>query len=119
MDTIGSRIKKERKRAGMTQAELAKKICKGKSTVQKYELNIVSPSADVLQLFAAALKCSTSNFFPECPRLTDYVRPTEKTLDEMTGVYQSLNDKGRAEAVKRIKELAQLPQYTEREGGHV
>lgn len=112
MDTIGSRIKAERKRAGMTQAELAKKICMGKSTVQKYELNITSPSADMLYLLAEALKCSPANFFPKCPPLADCGRPTEKTPTEITEAYQSLNSEGKAEAIKRIKELAQLPQYT-------
>lgn len=113
METIGSRIKAERKRAGMTQIELAKKLNVAAGTIQQYELDKRQPNGKMLQRLAEAINCSAANFFPECPRLADYVQPAEKTPDEMTGVYQLLNGKGRAEALKRIKELAQLPQYTD------
>ena len=113
MDTIGSCIKAERKRAGMTQIELAKKLGLATGTIQQYELGKRQPNGKMLQRIAGAINCSTANFFPECTHLADCVRPTEKTLDEIAEAYRLLNGKGRAEALKRIKELAQLPQYTD------
>lgn len=113
MDTIGSRIKAERKRAGITQAELAKKLGLATGTIQQYELGKRQPNGKMLQRIAGAINCSTANFFPECTHLADFVRQAEKALAESAEAYQELNGKGRAEAIKRIKELAQLPQYTE------
>lgn len=112
MDTIGKRIKAERQRAGMTQAKLAEKVCVGKSTIQKYELNITSPSANMLYLIGAALKCNPGNFFPWTSCLSADLQTVENTPLDFLEAYQRLNDAGQAEAIKRIKELAQLPQYS-------
>lgn len=52
---IGERIKYARKKAKMTQTELAKKINKTFSTVQKYEQNIIQPPIDVINDISKAL----------------------------------------------------------------
>jgi transcriptional regulator with XRE-family HTH domain len=52
---LGENIKKARENAGLTQKDLAQKIGKGFSTVQKYELNLVDPPIEVLNKLADAL----------------------------------------------------------------
>lgn len=111
MGTIGSRIKKERKRAGMTQAELAKKIGICRATLAKYETGCIDPPSSMLEKIAFAIKCSTVSFLPGCPRFAEDNKT--EAFSELTAAYQQLNSIGQAEAIKRIKELAQLPQYTD------
>lgn len=60
---IGEKIKKYRKEKGLTQKELADKIGKGFSTVQKYELNISQPPIDVLNRIADTLDINVSKLF--------------------------------------------------------
>ena len=52
---ISKAIKSARTDAKMTQAELAQKIGKGTSTVQKYEMGIVEPNMDTIIKIAEAL----------------------------------------------------------------
>ena len=54
--SIGSNIKKYRKYAHLTQIQLAQKINKSESTIQKYEANNVKPDFSVLDDIAEALK---------------------------------------------------------------
>ena len=55
MSVLGENIKKARNSAGLTQKQLAEKISKGFSTVQKYELGILEPSFSIIEEIAAAL----------------------------------------------------------------
>lgn len=64
---IAVNIQQARKAAGLTQTQLAEKIGKGFSTVQKYEMGLASPPVEVLQKIASALGVS----------LADLVRPDE------------------------------------------
>lgn len=56
--SIGKSIKQAREASGITQSELAQKINKGFSTVQKYELDIVSPPIGTLKKIADVLEVS-------------------------------------------------------------
>lgn len=53
--SVASNIQQARKAAKLTQAQLAEKIGKGFSTVQKYELGLAKPPIDVMQKIAEAL----------------------------------------------------------------
>lgn len=57
---LGERIKFFRKESGLTQKELAEKIGKGMSTVQKYELGLVEPPIDALSHIGYVLNIPTS-----------------------------------------------------------
>lgn len=52
---VAINIQRARKAAGLTQAQLAEKIGKGFSTVQKYELGLTNPPIDVVRKIAEAL----------------------------------------------------------------
>lgn len=68
---IGDNIKKYRKLAHITQVQLAEKIKKSVSTVQKYELNTVKPDFSVLDDIANVLGCT----------LIDLVNNTDKSIN--------------------------------------
>lgn len=53
--SLGKQIKKAREASHLTQKELSQKIGKGFSTVQKYELDLVSPPIEILQKIAQIL----------------------------------------------------------------
>lgn len=50
--TLGELITKARKESGLSQAELATAIRKGRNTIGRYELNLTVPRADVLNAIA-------------------------------------------------------------------
>lgn len=77
---IGENIKKYRKEKGLTQKELADKIGKGFSTVQKYELNISHPPIDVLNRIADTLDINVSKLF--------YI---ENTLNQSAEILSNFN----------------------------
>lgn len=58
--TIGERIKKYRKVAGMTQRELAEKCGSATGTIQQYELDKRQPRVEQLQKIAHILNVSVS-----------------------------------------------------------
>lgn len=59
--TVGERIKQARKKSNMTQKELAQKAGKGFSTIQKYEMDLVTPPLDVLRKIANVLNVSVAD----------------------------------------------------------
>lgn len=62
---IGSRIRDLRIYKNITQEELAQKICKSKSAIQKYEGGSVSVTVDVLEDIANALDVHITEFFKD------------------------------------------------------
>lgn len=111
---IGEKIKKYRKEKGLTQKELADKIGKGFSTVQKYELNISQPPIDVLNRIADTLDIDVSKLFyientlnqsaeDEAQRQEMYLKELrEDTINK----YDSLDPFGQKAANKYINFLA-------------
>ncbi len=59
--TLGQRIKAQRKRIGMTQEELAEKMCVPKSTISTYETDRVDIKSSVIIELARILE-TTPNF---------------------------------------------------------
>lgn len=92
-----------------TPSAIAKKIGLGNSAATYWKRG-AKPKHETILLICSALNCDPSIF----------VSSTQKTVfAELGTIYAGLNETGRTEAIKRLKELAQLPQYTEQEGGHV
>lgn len=67
--SVGKNIKQARESMRMTQSELAQKIEKGFSTVQKYELDLVSPPIETLKRIADVLEVSVIDLL-EAPHST-------------------------------------------------
>lgn len=59
MENFGRRIKELREERKLTQQQLAKELNIDKSTVAKYETNSISPSCQMLIIFAKYFSVST------------------------------------------------------------
>lgn len=84
--TLGERIKLERKKKGITQKQLAEKINKGFSTVQKYEIDVITPPLDMIQKIADALEISVMDLMPDTDKATVFKQKQKKNgkkIDEM------------------------------------
>lgn len=139
--TIGEKIKTIRKAHRVTQKQLSSATGLAEITIRQYEANKYSPKADNLIKIAAALGVNIAEFLEPGQILREYdsVDDTWNTLsmDEQGNIKQhvqtqvtfktfqpninqqtllrcfdSLNEKGKKEALKRIEELSQLPQYS-------
>lgn len=133
---IGNRIKEYRKKAKLSQKELAQKIGKGYSTVQKYELNLTQPPIDVLNKIADVLNIGASALFAdddndlntlfnaleysdenniEFPLTNPKMINTTITLydNEITLVkdFRELNELGKEKAADYVHDLTENPKY--------
>ena len=95
-------IQKIRKSKKMTQQELADRIGKGKSTVQKYELGITCPPLDVIRKICEVLDCDFNDIVQ-----ADAPQKSADNLIDTISQYQAilsviLDD---AETPERIKDL--------------
>ena len=122
--TIGQRIKEARKSAGLTQRELAEKAGTATGTIQQYELGKRQPRIEKFQAIADVLNVDVNwlmNGYTLAQRdqaFRDFVKKRfsevevwKTRLDEIGQDLGKLNDEGQVEAVKRVKELTEIPRY--------
>ncbi len=129
--SIATQIKAARKASNITQKELAQKINKSFSTVQKYELGLATPPTDVLKDIASALDTplgflmeyeDLGNGFwgkeasPEktekvANRLWGASAHTPEIKERLNAAFEHLNETGQKIAVERIEELSKIPEY--------
>ncbi len=86
--TVGKRIKQAREKANMTQKELAQKAGKGFSTIQKYELDLVTPPLGTLEKIAVALNIGVSDLLGK----SEIIHESAKTVNEAFSVYDKYRD---------------------------
>ena len=82
--SLGKRIKQARENAKLTQKELADKADKGFSTIQKYEMDLVSPPLKALQKIADALEIPLN-------QLLDQNEDAVQNLIEMSKTFPDLS----------------------------
>ena len=128
MDT-GAAIKQARIKAGMTQAELAKKMGVTPQTVRQYERGLINPKIETIEKFATALgvdakelgyyhyrivfKDDKYNKWMESIEKAVSLGPTvQDQKKELCDAFADLNYEGRVEAIKRVQELTKLRQYS-------
>ena len=138
---IGEKIKTIRKAHHVTQKQLSLATGLAEITIRQYEANKYSPKVENLRKIATALGVSVSEFLEPGQILREYDSNDDTwntlTMDEHGNVKQHiqtqvtlntcypninqqtllryfdlLNGKGQKEALKRIEELSQLPQYS-------
>lgn len=106
---IGARIKFARDLRKSTLDDIAKKVGVTKSTIQRYENGKISSiKIPVVESIAAALNVNPAWIVGKSEIME---LPTQK-IPKIIQYYNQLNDIGKREAEKRVKELTYLPQYT-------
>ncbi len=106
---IGARIKFARDLRKSTLDDIAKKVGVTKSTIQRYENGKISSiKIPVVESIAAALNVNPAWIVGKSEIME---LPTQK-IPKIIQYYNQLNDIGKHEAEKRVKELTYLPQYT-------
>lgn len=101
--TIGDRIKKQRELSGVSQVDLAEKICVSKQTLYKYENNIVTniPS-DKIEIIGKVLKVSPS-----------YLMGWEDNLENIPDIIPDLaSDMELLENIKKLMKLSKEHKQT-------
>ena len=67
MISLGQRIRAERTRIGLTQAQLAQKIGVKTNTISQWETGKRAPGYDALEQLSAALNCTPSSLLEAAP----------------------------------------------------
>lgn len=117
--TTGQRIKEARKKAGMTQSELAQKLNIPFQSVSQWERDIRNPKYETLLRIADALGVTYFDLLPVSGfDLSDYFpeqnnesRESSARRAHIIDAYERLNSVGQKEAVKRVEELTEIPRY--------
>lgn len=137
MSTFGERLKKARKRAGISQVELSRSVDLSKSTICNYEagkrerpsIPIVKAIAEVLNVpwwELAGLPVEEIDGQKHVRRL-DYEENALANYEKFHGQeaqrreallshYDRLNDDGQEKAVERVQELTEIPRYRKNGG---
>ncbi|MGL4741091.1 MAG: helix-turn-helix domain-containing protein [Sarcina sp.] len=109
---LGNKIKELRKQAGLTQKELCEILNIAQSTLGTIETNKQGTSRKTLKKFADYFSVSIDYL------LSDDQPPSSSNIEninlkelKLIKEFKKLNEKGKDEAIKRIKELSELPKY--------
>lgn len=114
--TTGQLIKAARKKAGMTQAQLAEKAGVAAITIQQYELGKRQPRLAQLQAIAAALGVPVQDLISDWEAVDkeEFKRVFiygEGIKDRIDAALDRLNDEGQEKAAERVEELTEIPKY--------
>lgn len=135
--TVGEKIKELRTQKGMTQKELGKKCGFADSAIRRYELGNANPKLETIQKISNALEVpiwtllgiskqeavlayENDNYNKteyETSELSPMIKNNivqEARFNKLKNAYNSLNDSGQQEAIKRVKELTEIRRYTEK-----
>ena len=111
-DFFPNALKSERKKANLTQKELAEKAGISVSTLQLYEYGKLSPTLSTIDSLAAALGVQFVSL-SGVKRFQD--SPGGMALHKqniLLSYYKMLNEAGKDKALERVQELTEIPRYT-------
>lgn len=117
--TTGQLIKAARKKAGMTQAQLAEKAGVAAITIQQYELGKRQPRLAQLQAIASALGVPVQELISDWEAVDKeefkdvfiYGKGLTTPKDRIDAALDQLNDEGQEKAAERVEELTEIPKY--------
>ena len=114
--TTGQLIKAARKKAGMTQEELGKKIGVFGSSMAQWENDLRNPKLDTLQRIASALGVPVQELISDWEAVDkeEFKRVFiygEGIKDRIDAALDRLNDEGQEKAAERVEELTEIPKY--------
>lgn len=114
--TTGQLIKAARKKAGVTQEELGKKIGVSGSSMAQWENDLRNPKLDTLQRIASALGVPVQELISDWEAVDkeEFKRVFiygEGIKDRIDAALDRLNDEGQEKAAERVEELTEIPKY--------
>lgn len=139
--TTGQRIKAARKKANMTQAELAQKLDIPFQSISQWERDVRKPKIETLRKIAKEVNCLITDLFTEdeVPFISigyntgrqvgyneghkaggdEWLEYLKRVLyysfsgaeQEIVYALSKLNNEGQQKAVERIEELTEIPKY--------
>ena len=114
--TTGEVIKAARKKAGMTQAQLAEKLGISYVGVSQWENDLRNPKLDTLQRIASALGVPVQALISDWEAVDkeEFKRVFiygEGIKDRIDAALDRLNDEGQEKAAERVEELTEIPKY--------
>lgn len=114
--TTGELIKAARKKAGMTQAQLAEKLGISYVGVSQWENDLRNPKLDTLQRIASALGVPVQELISDWEAVDkeEFKRVFiygEGIKDRIDAALDRLNDEGQEKAAERVEELTEIPKY--------
>lgn len=108
--TTGQRIKVARKKAGMTQKQLAQKCGMADSAIRKYESGKIEPKLVTAQKIASALGVRVEDILGL--ESFDSGAEFDKCLPTgLTAALDQLNEEGLREAERAVTLLTEVPKY--------
>lgn len=131
---VAERIKQYRLKAGMSQAELAKKIGTTPQNISQYERGIRNPKYDTLRRISVALDVSLELLLTpeeqdlyiiggeegEKFALWAYRKFNNYSFDKdeqlLIDSFSLLNSNGKKVAIERVEELTEIPKYQRKPG---
>lgn len=117
--TIGENIRQARKRAGLTQKQLAEKSGVATITLQQYERGVREPKLDTIAKIARAMNLFASDLISDQWQNVDmtFTDTTERYGQEtpqyyrMVEAFSTLNHTGAEKAAVAVEDLAKVPEY--------
>ena len=114
--TTGELIKAARKKAGMTQAQLAEKLGISYVGVSQWENDLRNPKLDTLQRIASALGVPVQDLSSDWEAVDkeEFKRVFiygEGIKDRIDAALDRLNDEGQEKAAEWVEELTEIPKY--------
>lgn len=122
------KIREARKRANITQEELAALLDINRATLSKYETGVIEPTLSQLVRIAEELNISPTVLLPDSmveswesgknygsdesiQEILEYGYRLSDDEIELVNIYWDLNSIGRKKAIERIRELCEIPRY--------
>ena len=123
--TIGENIRQARKKAGLTQRQLAEKSGVATITLQQYERGVREPKLDTIAKIARAMNLFASDLVSgdqwQNVDMT-FTDTTERYGQEtpqyyrMIEAFSTLNHTGAEKAAVAVEDLAKVPEYRREDG---
>lgn len=111
---IGATIKELRRRNGLTQTQLGKKIGVTQSMIAAYETGAKTPKPATINRILEALGSHYSYRISDDKDIfnrTKYSFEISESESELIVSFRNLNNDGKAEALKRVQELTEIDRY--------
>ena len=110
---LGDNIRYLRIKRGFSQDYIAEKLgYKSYTTIQKWESGVSEPPVKKLKELSALLNADMNDMANKDLASGENTIEAKHNSPKILQYYDQLNDLGKQEAAKRVKELTYLPQYT-------